>query len=98
MTLRAIYLGALVAMIPAARSLAQVQGPNMNNGSVVLQNGGTLIFRAVPGRSALAPAKPSPPVVHEATLENPRTGQAKSFLDLDSGKTFAYGDSSPEDY
>jgi hypothetical protein len=55
-----------------------------------------------PARAA-SQLKPPPPVtqpvdsVVELNLEDPIKSQSKSYLDLDKGKTFSYGDSTPED-
>jgi len=44
------------------------------------------------------PAKVEPPPIVEVTLEDPARRNARSYLDLDTGKTFEYGESTPEDF
>ena len=45
------------------------------------------------------PAVPAPPgQTVEISLQDPRSPQSKSYLDLDTGRTFSFGESKPENF
>ncbi|HEX3357310.1 MAG TPA: hypothetical protein VHS31_10095 [Tepidisphaeraceae bacterium] len=58
---------------------------------------GIVLIRSVAVFAAPATTQSSDGIV-EVLLQDPTSAQAKSFLDLDTGKTYTYGESTPEDF
>src|SRR5205823_3286605 len=60
----------------------------------------TIAFFAVvvPHASAAPPVSTRPVQIVETSLENPRNADAKSLVDLDTGKTFTFGEYASKDF